>query len=285
MNLNIFWVPFFVIIDAFNLNRLFSFLYFTNPNTNISISVWWKSPEVLILLLLGIAGLISLLHLGSPVNVANSINNYVGSWISKEILSLGFLVLSVLILFLIRWLFPTSNLLINIMLLLTAFFGVLFIYSMSRIYLIETVPSWNIWFTPVSFFSTVILFALLSLFFVKLQGMDVWANMISFKSVILLLIIFLMIQIVFNAFHQFNISGMGGGGIENVSFTKGLYFGLFIARTILLFVLVISLIYVYLNFSKINSVSIFGISFLLIVVLQEFIGRFMFYQSYFRIGV
>ena len=278
---------FFTLISQLSVGILlmFSFVFFVNHNYNESQTIWWKSSEFLILFLLGLAGGISLLHLGKPVNAANSVTNFAGSWISKEILSLGILLISVFVLFMLRWILPTPIWSVKLMLIISSMAGVIFIYSMTRIYMIETIPSWNTWFTPISFFSSVVLFFLLSLFLMNALGIKVWSDVIESNSLILMLFVFIIFQIIFGSIHQFNLSAMDAVGIEKISFTKGMYVCLFIIKMMMLFLSLLYLFFLYLNPEKMNLNSMAGISFILILFFQEFIGRFMFYQSYFRIGV
>jgi len=278
---------FFTLISQLSVGILlmFSFVFFVNPNYNESQIIWWKSPELLILLLLGFAGLISLLHLGRPINAPKSVSNFAGSWISKEILSLIILFISIFVLYMLRWILPSPMWLVKLMLIISSLASVIFIYSMKHIYMIETIPSWNTRFTPLSFFSSVLLFFLLALFLMNDQGGVFWRNIIQLKPLIIILIIFLMIQIVLGVFQQSYLSGMEKLGIENISFTKGMYVGLFCIKMIILIVSVIYLFYLYLNSEKMDLNSMAIMSLILILIFQEFIGRFMFYQSYFRIGV
>lgn len=278
---------FFTLISQLSVSvlLLFSFLHFAYPNIEDFFSVWWKSPEVLILLLLGIASVLSLLHLGKPMNAPNSINNFMGSWISKEILSLGFLVISVFVLFLVRWIFASPIWLLNVMQIISSIAGILFIYSMSRIYTIETIPSWNTCYTPVSFFFSAILFAILSIVFMNSQVVEIWNNVFSTKSLTLILIVFLLVQIGITAIHQYKLSGFEFAGIESISFTSGMYYKLYISRIIILSVSAIILVFIYLKIFQIDFNSIGGFLLLIALISQEIIGRMMFYQSYFRIGV
>lgn len=278
---------FFTLISQLSVGILlmFSFLHFVYPNTVNSLSVWWKSPEIVILVLLGIGSIISLLHLGNPLNAPNSINNLMGSWISKEILGLGLLVGSVFVLFLVRWIFESPIWLLNLMVIISSLTGIFFIYSMSRIYAIATIPSWDTWFTPVSFFFSVILFGLISVILMNVIGNGMLSNLVQIKQIILILLIFIIIQLVATILHQFKLSGFESAGIEGISFSKGMYFSMFIVRTALLFILGIVCLFIYINSPHIELNSLFGLILLLALISQEFIGRMMFYQSYFRIGV
>lgn len=264
---------------------LFSCLYFAYPDAENVFNYWWKSPELWLVVLLGIAGFISLLHLGNPMNVTNSVNNLMGSWISKEVVSLAFLIVSISILFLIRWIIPSPLWLLNLMVIISAIAGIVFIYSMSQIYMIETIPSWNNWNTPVSFFSTVYLFSIISLIIVKTSGLDAWGDIIQMKPLLLILFVFLLFQITISSLHHYKLSGFENAGIEGRSFTKGNYYTLFIIRTIVLNVLAVCVLYIYINSPQLELNSMLILLLVIALISQELLGRMLFYRSYFRIGV
>ena len=49
----------------------------------------FKNPVFLALVFIGVATLISFLHLGKPSNAPRALNNLSGSWLSREILAIG----------------------------------------------------------------------------------------------------------------------------------------------------------------------------------------------------
>ena len=73
MHKNEWTLIFFTLIAqlAVGLTLMFAFVYWSFPGFNI-VNVWFKSPEFIILLLMGIAALVSLLHLGKPLNAPHS---------------------------------------------------------------------------------------------------------------------------------------------------------------------------------------------------------------------
>jgi anaerobic dimethyl sulfoxide reductase subunit B (iron-sulfur subunit) len=83
--------------------------------------------------LISIAGLISLVHLGRPLNARRSLNHLKKSWLSREILFFG--------------LFGTSWLLALVMpgmgKLPLAIFGIGLVYSMAQVYRLRSVPAWD----------------------------------------------------------------------------------------------------------------------------------------------
>ena len=117
------------------------------------------------------------------------------------------------------------------------------------------------------------------------QVVEIWNNVFSTKSLTLILIVFLLVQIGITVIHQYKLSGFEFVGIESISFTSGMYYKLYISRIIILSVSAIILVFIYLKIFQIDFNSIGGFLLLIALISQEIIGRMMFYQSYFRIGV
>lgn len=102
---------------------------------------------VLALLALGVLAAVS--HLGRPTAARLAIANPTTSWLSREIVVgsvFGTTVLAHLLLG------PNAALRIA-----AAALGLLYVYAVSRVYLLRTVPAWNTWATPVSFLLTALL--------------------------------------------------------------------------------------------------------------------------------
>ncbi|MDQ7098767.1 MULTISPECIES: DmsC/YnfH family molybdoenzyme membrane anchor subunit [unclassified Serratia (in: enterobacteria)] len=107
--------------------------------------------------LMGMGFLASTMHMGSPLRAMNALNRLGHSALSNEIAG-GILFFAVgggwWLLAVLRimpaalgkpWLFATMAL------------GVMFVWLMSRVYLIDTVPTWNNGYTALGFFMTVLL--------------------------------------------------------------------------------------------------------------------------------
>lgn len=107
--------------------------------------------------------LASLLHLGNPLNAYRAILNLGSSWLSMEIFS-GVLFAGLGGLFaLMQWRKIGSFALRNVIAVITALVGLWLVYSMSQVYMLSTVPTWNLWTTPVSFFTTTLLLGALAM--------------------------------------------------------------------------------------------------------------------------
>jgi len=109
----------------------------------------------LVMLFIGI--LCAGMHLGNPFHAIFSVNNPQSSWLSREAILGGTFAL-LIILVLLRYLFDRSDALFDRTLIGGAIItGLLLVYSISRLYMIRTVPAWNNLSTPVTFFITTFL--------------------------------------------------------------------------------------------------------------------------------
>ncbi|HDT5518740.1 TPA: DmsC/YnfH family molybdoenzyme membrane anchor subunit [Klebsiella aerogenes] len=108
-------------------------------------------------LLMGIGFLASVIHLGSPLRAFNSLNRVGASALSNEIASgaLFFAVGGFWWLLAVPGKMPAT--LGKIWLFLTMLLGLLFVMAMTRVYQIDTVPTWYNGYTTSAFFLTVLL--------------------------------------------------------------------------------------------------------------------------------
>ena len=108
-------------------------------------------------LVMGIAFLASVIHLGSPLRAFNSLNRIGASALSNEIAS-GSLFFAVGGLWwLVAFLGKMPAALGKIWLLLSMLLGLVFVYAMTNVYQIDTVPTWYNGYTTLAFFMTMLL--------------------------------------------------------------------------------------------------------------------------------
>ncbi|WEF30202.1 dimethyl sulfoxide reductase anchor subunit [Klebsiella aerogenes] len=108
-------------------------------------------------LMMGIGFLASVIHLGSPLRAFNSLNRVGASALSNEIAS-GALFFAVGGLWwLLAALGKMPAALGKIWLLITMLLGLMFIVAMTRVYQIDTVPTWYTGYTTSAFFLTALL--------------------------------------------------------------------------------------------------------------------------------
>lgn len=104
--------------------------------------------------LLVVAASISFFHLHHPFRARRVLTNLRTSWLSREIFfELGFMAL-VALGALLGWRRPAEGGLLKAVLIMAGFAGILFLVSMSKLYMLPTVPPWNQAYTPLSFFMT-----------------------------------------------------------------------------------------------------------------------------------
>ncbi len=105
-----------------------------------------------ILIIGGTGTLLSLFHLGKPARAANALANLRSSWISREILADILFLFACSALWILAAAGDEPNALRTGLIVFGAATGIVLIYSMSRIYMLRTVPVWKGPHTPVSFF-------------------------------------------------------------------------------------------------------------------------------------
>lgn len=108
-------------------------------------------------LLMGIGFLASVMHLGSPLRAFNSLNRVGASALSNEIASgaLFFVVGGFWWLLAVLEKMPAA--LGKVWLAIALLLGLLFVLAMTRVYQIDTVPTWYTGYTTSAFFLTVLL--------------------------------------------------------------------------------------------------------------------------------
>lgn len=116
------------------------------------------------LVLVIIAAIIALTHLSRPLRSIFVFSNIQRSWLSRE--ALQGILFGVIVLFLRSRVIssPDMNLLDQIVMALGIMVGMSLIYTISRLYMLRTVPTWNNLFTPLAFYLSSILLGFLTLF-------------------------------------------------------------------------------------------------------------------------
>jgi DMSO reductase anchor subunit len=122
--------------------------------------------------LLAVAVLLSFFHLHHPFRARRVLTNLRTSWLSREIFfELGFMALVSLGLFL-AWSGRAGTGLTRGVAIAAALVGVLFVLSMSKLYMLPTVPPWNQAYTPLSFCLTSLSLGALAAALIRGSGME-----------------------------------------------------------------------------------------------------------------
>jgi anaerobic dimethyl sulfoxide reductase subunit C len=137
-------------------------LFLLKGDGNASGAELRRTAALFALVLMGMALMISFLHLSRPHASVFAISNLGASWLSREIILAGVFFLFTALVYLMpgiaggKW--------SSAMLIASGVAGMVLVYSMVRLYMIPTVPAWNNPATPLAFFSsTLLLGAMISL--------------------------------------------------------------------------------------------------------------------------
>ena len=241
-------------------------------------------PAFGLLFLMGLSLIISLFHLGQPSAAYLAVRNVGTSWLSREILGsclffAGLIVLSAFIYF------DMSVSLILIIASLEALLGLSLPYIMSKIYRLPAVPAWNNWRTTFSFYLSwlVIGAGYLPLavrhFFSAGPGSTLAGQTVSFLQIILLIsIVYLLLFDQVAGFFPLKnmISAENISGLKKFSKSR---------RWLLLLALLLSFCLSWSGVSLCLSGFLWPGLILALVVIEEVIGRTIFFGLYERLGV
>jgi anaerobic dimethyl sulfoxide reductase subunit C (anchor subunit) len=251
-----------------------------------------------------LALLVTFLHLGNPINAPRAISNLGTSWLSREILlSLAFSIGGAIFAFM-QWRKISTPVVRNAIAWVVAAIGLVLVFAMSEVYQLPTVPAWNSLTVTITFFLTAFLLGALAIsaafvgayWYLKRKGnlpdtdvqFDILATTlryIALISIALLGIQFVVIPL-YLAQLAVNPSAVAGQSIALILSQNGLWFAL---RLVLLFLGAgIFALFVYLNATSEAKARIAGnlaYAALVLVLVSEIIGRFLFYSSMVRVGI
>lgn len=256
--------------------------------------------------------IMSVFHLGNPLNAPRSIMHLSTSWLSREIL-FGILFAGFGFLFAIMQWRKIGGIVQRKMIgLLVAIFGILLVYSMAMVYyVLESVPVWSTLSTPISFFATTVLlgamavgvaFVTIYAFLRRRESPDTKSQAnpqsdttkkrkileTTLRWMSLLAVIVLGVQLVIQPLYMAYLATGSPTAQKSASILIDQFGMLFALRQVLLF-LGAGVFSLFIYFAARSSQNLLTISALaysafIIVVAGELIGRFLFYASFARIG-
>lgn len=243
-----------------------------------------RNPVLLALIYMGIGTISSLLHLGNPANAPRALNNLAGSWLSREILAIGVFSVSLVLILILGWITGHTEY-SKYLVLLSSFSGLALLWMMIRIYVMPTIPAWNSWYTPVSFVSTALSLGLLTLLSLHASGFVNTSDQITGYFWVVLIVI-LLIEIISGFAHQSSLLKMDTG-MDELVFDRGTFHQVFLLRmTILILACLAATVLVFKpDLLPGNDSSLWVLLLFASVIVQELMGRLLFYSSYFRVGV
>jgi anaerobic dimethyl sulfoxide reductase subunit B len=227
---------------------LVAFTLLAQMSAGMAVASLFFEPRLFNLLtigfLLGLGGLISFLHLGTKKNAWRAVLHLQKSWLSREIFVIG--------LFGAAWLFwvlDYQTMATGYWSLVTAFMGIALVYSMTQVYRLRAAQVWDSWRTEAAFF--------LSAGTLGLMGVAFGAGMES-VAIPLLFLLSVEVGVIVSARDWFenttNRLRLGVCGLAMV----GVLISLFVPGQV----------------GAWMTLPIF-----LLVVIQEIIGRWLFYES------
>ena len=243
---------------------------------------------MVILMSLLVAVISSFFHLGNPLNAHLSLNNLASSWLSREILLVILFSTSILTYFLFE-IMSLSNQHIRLTIaIIGLLLGLALVISMSKLYMIETVPAWNTLFTPAKFLMTTTLLGITAFLLILVSsdysGVVSPRNSSLIKSILQLALILLFTELLLFLIELWTLNS--GELTKLVSFKLitienrfTFFVNLLLFASSILFIL-------YKLFNANNSYSaVFLILISVLIILLQITQRYLVYASYNRIGI
>ncbi len=250
--------------------------------------------------------IVTLFHLGNPINAPRAISNLSSSWLSREILfSLLFCIGGAIFAFL-QWRKLTTPAVRNVLALIVAVIGLALVFSMSMIYRLFSVPAWNMLATQATFFISAFLLGSLAMgaafvvnfWYIRRKNMDpksVQYTMLATSLRWIALLAFVLLGLQFLVIPLYLAALGTQTGQLTVAATTSVTFlaqrqGLILALRLLLLFVGAGLLSVFLyamasRESKLRVISYLAYAAFALVLISEILGRYLFYASMVRIGV
>ncbi len=249
-----------------------------------------------------LAMIASLFHLGNPLNAPRAVTNLASSWLSREVFfTVLFVVLGGLFA-LMQWRKIASFTIRNIIAWIATVVGLIAVFAMSQVYMIETQPTWNSWVTPVAFFATTLLLGLLSMgtalvanyAYVQRQEPECAAEQCvllrdTVRWIAIAVVLVLGVELVVAPIYLASLASGGSAAQESARMMVEDYGVWFTLRLILAFIGAgVFGLFLYQNAVSPGREKIMGnliyAAFALVLV-SEVLGRFLFYATQVQIGI
>lgn len=276
---------FFTVLSQFSAGimiALMGFLFFKNKIKEKRSEVFLRTSLLIAFFAMAVALVLSFFHLNQPLRSVYALSNIKTSWLSREIITasifLFFTTLATLVFYLRK-----SPATVKAMCVLSAVAGILFVFSMAKIYMIPTVPPWNTPATVTAFFSTALLLGPLLVLILFSKSIKKSLNEIVTDRYFVLLISLIIIALfekVISALFVTPVVSIHEAGFQ----PQQIPMAFLMVRWVLLLVGICLMAISLLRKTYNKSETILWIVFLCFAV-SEIIDRVMFYASYYRIGL
>ncbi|MDX9769640.1 MAG: DmsC/YnfH family molybdoenzyme membrane anchor subunit [Tenuifilaceae bacterium] len=274
---------FFTLIGQFSAGLTTALLIYTiiTPRRNDNAQASFLKVGLLVATgAIGIALIISFLHLSAPLSSVFALTNLKSSWLSREILMVSAYAASIFATTL-YWLFCKGKRSLLIPLLaISSLLGLTMVLTMAKLYMIETIPVWNTPGTLIAFYVNTILLgsSFASVLFYNSHKDNLDKNVER-------VFVFVIITILAVKF----ISGLVGWDTttnENIAFAGGMYHPIWDALSwawLLGLGMLIRRVFPNPRDSD-TGIRLYLLAFVFFVI-AEFAARIIFYSSYYRVGM
>ncbi|WP_454441276.1 dimethyl sulfoxide reductase anchor subunit family protein [Vibrio bathopelagicus] len=240
----------------------------------------YKVPMFILWALMGLGFMFSTTHLGSPLRAFNAFNQLGSAWLSNEVFfGAAFFAVGGL-----QWLLSVvkkGGVAIQKALMAGAMvLGVIFMYAMINVYMINTVPTWDNIYTPLSFIMTLVVGGLL-----LSQFVIVFANDSRFtvdRNITMLAVIAVAISLLVTVGKLNLIGDIQTSAAKASELVDGLGSYLILQVALLMASLLVWILPM-LNKAKVNPVNL-GLA-LVLFLASELIGRGLFYSLHMTSGL
>lgn len=234
-----------------------------------------------VLALLGLAAAVSLAHLGRPGRAPSALFNLRRSWLSREILFEAAFSALVLVLAVLRYQGRETAPSFRALVFAAAAAGLLFLHSMSRLYMLRTVPAWRGLHTPLSFFASALLLGPLGVLAVRGILFDFPGSLHAFERAAVLASLAAVLLILLTVLFFTPRAGVFGAKTETLRDLPVLR--MYPPLGFRLLYLGATLLFIFL-FQRSQNSGYILLAFVCAGV-SEGLGRYLFYALYGRIGV
>ncbi|MEZ8153067.1 dimethyl sulfoxide reductase anchor subunit family protein [Vibrio splendidus] len=240
----------------------------------------YKVPMFILWALMGLGFMFSTTHLGSPLRAFNAFNQLGSAWLSNEVFfGAAFFAIGGM-----QWLLSVVKkggvaiqkaLMVGAMVL-----GVIFMYAMINVYMINTVPTWDNIYTPLSFIMTMVVGGLLLSQFVIVFAKD--SRFTVDRNITMLAVIAVAISLLVTVGKLNLIGDIQTSAAKASELVDGLGSYVILQVALLMASLLIWILPM-LNKAKVNPVNL-GLALVLFLV-SELIGRGLFYSLHMTSGL
>ncbi|PMM53589.1 dimethyl sulfoxide reductase anchor subunit family protein [Vibrio splendidus] len=240
----------------------------------------YKVPMFILWALMGLGFMFSTTHLGSPLRAFNAFNQLGSAWLSNEVFfgAVFFAVGG------LQWLLSVlkkGGVAIQKALTVAAMvLGAIFMYAMINVYMINTVPTWDNIYTPLSFIMTMVVGGLLLSQFVMVFAND--SRFTVDRNLTMLAVIAVAISLIVTVGKLNLIGDIQTSAAKASELVDGLG-SYVILQVALLMASLLVWILPMLNKAKVNPVNL-GLA-LILFLASELIGRGLFYSLHMTSGL